>query len=234
MPVSRVFDRIVMAVPELRTAIAEYQLLFGVTPSVGASGRGEPTARWGLPNTVVELVQAVVDRPGLQGIVFNVPGAGPEEKPVANALGIDLWIGDGRATADFRRHCPGAQCSAFPVDHVVLRTDNAQACIELFSAELGLRLALDKTVPEWGGRMLFFRAGKLTLEVIDSSADSPGGNYFWGLAYQCPDLAAQIKVLKQVGVAVSDLREGRKPGTRVATLKSHNLGIPTLLIQPAK
>jgi hypothetical protein len=120
------------------------------------------------------------------------------------------------------------------VDHVVLRTDDAQACIELFAGELGIRLALDKSAPTWGGRMLFFRAGKLTLEVIESAADAASGNSFWGLAYQCQDLAGLIHTLGGRGVAVSAMREGRKPGTVVATLKSHHLDIPTLLIQPAR
>jgi hypothetical protein len=99
---------------------------------------------------------------------------------------------------------------------------------------LGIRLALDQTVPEWGGRMLFFRAGKLTLEVIDSGSDGPGQDYFWGIAYQCPDIVEIAGQLAERGVELSELRAGRKPGSRVATLKSHNLGIPTLLLEPAK
>ena len=82
--------------------------------------------------------------------------------------------------------------------------------------------------------MLFFRAGKLTLEVIESEGDAKSGNSFWGLAYQCQDLAGTIHTLGERGVAVSAMREGRKPGTLVATLKSHHLEIPTLLIQPAR
>jgi hypothetical protein len=39
-------------------------------------------------------------------------------------------------------------------------------------------------------------------------------------------------ILAQRGVTLSGIREGRKPGTRVATVKSHCLGIPTLLIEP--
>ena len=110
---------------------------------------------------------------------------------------------------------------------------DAEACIDLFRDQLGIRLALDKNVEAWGGRMLFFRGGKMTLEVIESSTDGQEENVFWGVAYQCPSLAERVKVLQDAGVQVSALRDGRKPGTRVATLKSHDLGIPTLLIQPA-
>ena len=55
----------------------------------------------------------------------------------------------------------------------------------------------------------------------------------WGVALQCPDLAGAVSEIRGRGVTVSDIREGRKAGTRVATVKSHCLGIPTLLIGPA-
>jgi hypothetical protein len=227
------FDRIVIAVPDLRAGIEQYQPLFGIAPFTYDNFRGESAARWGLTNTVMELVQSAVDRPLIQGIVFNSLEAAQGESSVANSMGVDIRLCDGRPTADFRRLRPEAQCAGLSVDHVVLRTDDAKACIELFSGKLGIRLALDKKVPEWGGRMLFFRAGKLTLEVIESDTDTSGGNFLWGLAYQCQDLAELAQQLGGRGVAVSGIREGRKPGTLVATLKSHCLGIPTLLIQPA-
>jgi hypothetical protein len=37
--------------------------------------------------------------------------------------------------------------------------------------------------------------------------------------------------MKESGVEISDIRDGRKPGTRVCTAKSHTLGVPTLLIE---
>ena len=230
---TRVFDRIVVAVPDLQTAVKQYQLLLDTPPFISESLSGAPVARWGLPNTAIELMQCAVGRPTLHGIVFNISQAEPVESSVENTLGIDVRRGNGRSTADFRRLQPQAQSTALSVDHIVLRTVDAQACIDLFGGDLGIRLALDKAVPEWGGRMLFFRAGKLTLEVIESDTDESGGNYFWGLAYQCQDLPVLVQQLKERDVEVSDIREGRKPGTRVATLKSHCLEIPTLLIQPA-
>ncbi len=228
------FDRIVIAVPDLPEGVAQYRQLFGIPPVVCNTPWGEPAAWWGLPNTVIEMVQGAVARPQLRGIVFASPAAASGESPVANSMGLDIRAGDGCLTADFRRRRPAAQCARLAVDHVVLHTDNAQACIALFTDELGIRLALDKTVSAWGGRMLFFRAGKLTLEVMASDSAATSGNTFWGLAYQCQDLAAFIRDVGKRGVAVSAIREGRKPGTLVATLKSHYLNIPTLLIQPAK
>ena len=229
------FDRIVIAVPELGAAVEQYQQLFATPPFMGESPQGQPTARWGLPNTVIEMVQGTVGQPCVQGMVLGLPEAGPLDQAMPNAMGLDVRICGGHSTANFRQLRAEAQYAGLSVDHVVLRTSDAQACIKLFSDELGVRLALDKTVPEWGGRMLFFRTGKLTLEVIESDKGgaSDNDNAFWGLAYQCADLATVVRDLGARGVAVSSIREGRKPGTLVATLKSHGLGIPTLLIQPA-
>ncbi|MEC8427565.1 MAG: hypothetical protein VXZ35_04015 [Pseudomonadota bacterium] len=121
------------------------------------------------------------------------------------------------------------------VDHLVLYSHDAQTCIDRFGESgLGLRLALDQTVPEWGGRMLFFRIGKLTLEVIVPNDPMTRPDFFWGIAYQTHGLASTHERLLNAGVAVSDIRDGRKPGTRVASLKSGDLGIPTLLLEPAR
>lgn len=80
--------------------------------------------------------------------------------------------------------------------------------------------------------MVFFRAGKLTLEVIESAREHSADDYFWGIAYQCSNLDQTARLLAQRGVRLTEIRAGRKPGSRVATVKSHSLGIPTLLVQP--
>lgn len=119
------------------------------------------------------------------------------------------------------------------VDHLVLYSHDAEATIRRFGeAGLGLRLALDQDVPDWGGRMLFFRCGKLTLEVLVPTRELQRPDYFWGLAYQSSDVAVSHQRLSQAGVQVSDVRDGRKPGTQVCTVKSHTVGIPSLLLQP--
>jgi len=228
------FDRIVLAVPDLPPAIEQYRALLGPAPWTFETSRGEPAAWWGLSNTVIELVQRTVKLPRMLGIVFSSPEAAQGESAVANRLGIEIRMCDGTGTADFRRRRPEAIRAELAVDHVVLRTDAARACVDFFTGELGIRLALDKTVPAWGGRMLFFRAGKLTLEVVESGGEEPPGSVFWGLAYRGPDLAETVRELEGRAVALSGIRRGRKPGTLVATVKSHCLGIPTLLIQGAR
>lgn len=223
----RVFDRIVIRVPELAAAADEYSALLGARPH--ASGEA---ARWCLANTVIEL-RPGAERACIGGLVLGGAAAGADERGVANTLGIDLSVGDGSLTAAARQAVGTGHAGLPSVDHLVLRTGDAQACLDLFATDLGIRLALDKTVPEWGGRMLFFRAGKMTLEVIASEGDDDATSRgFWGIAYQCRNLQELAATLAARGVSLSSIRDGRKPGTLVATVKSHCLDIPTLLIQP--
>ena len=224
------FDRIVIAVPGLADATREYRQLLGMEP---APVEGEPQRAWFvLPNTVIELVQAPLERAVIEGLVFASADGGATEMPVANARGLHLSLSDGRRTAAIRGRHEEAGAVGLGVDHLVLRTTDADDCIALFGQQLGIRLALDKTVPEWGGRMLFFRAGKLTLEVIEWAGGHGNSDHFWGIAYQCADLDRLPRQLAARGVSLSDVRAGRKPGSRVATVKSHSLGLPTLLLQP--
>jgi catechol 2,3-dioxygenase-like lactoylglutathione lyase family enzyme len=227
------FDRIVIAVPALAGAAGEYRQLLGMEP-VPVSAAGEsPRAWFCLPNTVIELVESPVDRAAIEGIVFTATGGGAAENPVANTRGLNLSLCNGEATATAREQHRETLTAQMRVDHLVLRTGDAADCIVLFEQQLGIRLALDKTVPEWGGRMLFFRAGKLTLEVIEPSDELGAADHFWGIAYQCAELEQLARQLAARGVSLSEVRAGRKPGSRVATVKSHGLGIPTLLIEPA-
>jgi len=227
------FDRIIIAVPMLDQAVREYQKLLGAdfwcVPDAG-----EGVKAWlGLSNVVVELREQVVERPLIIGVVFegdDVPGS---TVGVSNARQLELGICDGSDSEKFRVEQAGAQNTKLKVDHLVLRTADADACIDLFSVGLGIRLALDKSAPQWGGRMLFFRVGKLTLEIIEASEDKPESDYFWGIAYQCADISGTVAQLRRQGLELSDVRDGRKPGTKVATVKSHALGIPTMLIEPA-
>ena len=222
---SQVFDRIQITVPDLAAAKASYSDVLGPPDSADDVGR---SACWVLANTAIEVTEVAGAEAAVSGLVIASPAAGANAQALDNALGLNLGTCDGSAMAALRESAPER---ALRIDHLVLRTDNGDACVELFRDQLGIRLALDQTVEKWGGRMLFFRGGKMTLEVIQSSADGDTGNYFWGIAYQCDDIDAVAASLAERGVALSDVRDGRKPGTRVATLKSHCLDIPSLLIQ---
>lgn len=125
---------------------------------------------------------------------------------------------------------PTGEGAISAVDHVVVRTQSVEAAKRFYGEQLGIRLALEQHVPEWGGTQLFFRASSMSIEVIASNK-SPAHDEMWGLALTSSDLNATRARLIESGVDVSDIREGRKPGTRVCTIKSHALNIPTLLIE---
>ena len=116
------------------------------------------------------------------------------------------------------------------VDHVVVKTQSVEAAKRFYGEQLGIRLALEQHVPEWGGTQLFFRASSMSIEVI-ASEKAPEQDELWGLALKTNDIAATHERLVSSGIAVSEIRDGRKAGTRVCTAKSHTLGVPTLLIE---
>ncbi|MEP1471214.1 MAG: VOC family protein [Halieaceae bacterium] len=225
------FDRIVIRVPDLAAACEEYATLLGSRPLLLD---GDKRAWLALSNTVLEFAEGPVASATIVSLALVSAGSDVADAALDNDLGLDLRVGDGRYTAAFRDDCPQGCLPDTGVDHLVLRSVDADRCISLFNGRLGIRLALDQDVPEWGGRMLFFRTGKLTLEVIASHTVEPGAvDAFWGLTFHLPDIEVRAAQLRDLGVELSDVRDGRKPGTRVATVHSHCLGLPTLLLQPA-
>ena len=125
---------------------------------------------------------------------------------------------------------PLAQGEIAGVDHVVVNTRCAEAAKTFYGEQLGIRLALEQDVPEWGGTQLFFRASSMSVEVI-ASEKAAEQDELWGLALKPAHIEATHARLSEQGVEISKIRDGRKPGTRVCTAKSHTLGVPTLLIE---
>ena len=117
----------------------------------------------------------------------------------------------------------------FALDHLVLTTNKSDDLINLYEKELGIRLALDQFVEKWGGRMLFFRTGQATIEVIDNKVE--GNDQFWGLAWKTKDIRKKTEYLDENGFNVSDVKDGRKKDTLVATVKFDEIKIPTLLVE---
>lgn len=118
------------------------------------------------------------------------------------------------------------------LDHIVVRTADPDAAVALYGKGLGIRLALDRVLGTT--RMLFFRIGGVTLEVVHdpSLGDS---DVCYGAAYRARDLDAAHARLQRAGFDTSDPRDGRKPGTRVLTIRNAPAGIPTLLLRdPAR
>ena len=90
---------------------------------------------------------------------------------------------------------------------------------------------MDQTVEKWGGRMLFFRLNKTTIEVIAKKDENKIEDKLWGLAWDVEDIKKTHSRLCNEGFEITPVKEGRKPNTLVATVKSDVYNIPTLLIQ---
>ena len=121
------------------------------------------------------------------------------------------------------------------LDHVVVRTTHPNRAAALYGARLGLDMRLDRTEPKWGARLMFFRAGDLIIEVVHNLADEPSDtpDKLWGLSWRVQNIEAANARLKSSNFDVSEIRPGRKPGTRVFTVRNNTLGVPTLMIEPA-
>jgi catechol 2,3-dioxygenase-like lactoylglutathione lyase family enzyme len=124
------------------------------------------------------------------------------------------------------------------LDHVVVSTSDPERAAALYGARLGLDMALDLSHPDWG-RLMFFRCGDLIVEVThrpgkerDTSQDKLQDRLS-GLCWRVSDIDATHARLVQAGVDVSEVRTGRKPGTRVMTVRKGTCGVPTLLVQPS-
>ena len=120
------------------------------------------------------------------------------------------------------------------LDHAVIRTPDPEAAIALYGEQLGLRLALDRTFEAWGMRLVFFRVGGVTVELASALAEGGDGpDRFWGLSWRVRDADAVRARLVAEGFDVSEVREGRKAGTRVLTVRGPTHGVATLLLEPA-
>lgn len=118
------------------------------------------------------------------------------------------------------------------LDHLVIRSGDPERTLALLSGRLGLDLRLDRSNPAWGSRLLFFRCGDLVLEVSHELAAgiTDAADRLWGLTWGVPDVAASHAALEAAGIPVSPLREGRKPGTRIFTVRNLAAGVPTAFI----
>jgi catechol 2,3-dioxygenase-like lactoylglutathione lyase family enzyme len=137
---------------------------------------------------------------------------------------------------ELERQRPRAVASAaapvIAMDHVVVGTGDPERAAALYGARLGLDMALDRSHPDWG-RLMFFRCGDLIVEVAHrpgkDAASAP--DRLRGVCWRVGDIEATHARLTAAGVDVSEVRAGRKPGTRVMTVRNSTCGVPTLLVE---
>jgi len=131
---------------------------------------------------------------------------------------------------------PTADATVDALDHLVLSTPDPERAAALYGARLGLDMKLDRTIEKLETRFLFFRTGGLVFEVIHRLKEGrvDGPDTIYGLSWRVADLDATRTRLAQAGFEVSDPREGRKPGSRVFTVRTGTFSVPTIVIQQGR
>ena len=251
-------DCITLGVAFPNAAQQSYAALLGHPLAV----KGTP-AQMQLANVRLEFVAkpSSADE-GLAGIAFAV-GDLAKAQHLLERRGLRLHLANGDGGADARRlhvatdsthgvpaslvqRTPrttatvrigsGPDASVSGLDHVVIRTPNPERAVALYAGRLGLSLRLDRSETSWGARLLFFRCGDLVVEVAHDlkAGVSDESDKLWGLSWRVPDIARAHARMKSAGIEISDIRVGRRPGTRLFTVRSHTAGVPTIMIGPDK
>ena len=118
------------------------------------------------------------------------------------------------------------------LDHVVVLTGDSERAAALYGARLGLDMALDRTHQDWG-QLMFFRCGDLIVEVVRRPGAGCDATHdkLWGLSWRVGDIDGARTRLLASGIEVSEVRIGRKPGTRVMSIRSGTCGVQTLFLE---
>lgn len=219
-------DHVRVGASDPATAAADYASLLA-TPAV-ASPRREGAWHLQVGGTGLLLVPAGEGEEGMQALVF---AGAHEPPPPSETRGIAIEVDP--------RCAPPAVPSPSPrgaerLDHAVVLTTDYEAALRLYGERMGLRLALDRSFPERGVRLLFFRLAGVTIEVagpLDPPSGSPTDR-FGGLAWRGADVVSWRARLASEGFGVSEHRAGHKAGTRVCTVLERTSGVPTLLVGP--
>jgi catechol 2,3-dioxygenase-like lactoylglutathione lyase family enzyme len=120
------------------------------------------------------------------------------------------------------------------LDHIVVSTPDPERAIVLYGARLGLDLRLDRSNPDWDARLLFFRCGDLIVEIAHrlSGGRGEGPDRFMGFSWRAKNPDETHRRLGEAGFNVSEIRKGRRPGTRVFTVRNRTCGVPTIFVGP--
>ena len=180
---------------------------------------------------------------------FALDEIGIRLDPEATGRGIAGWTLrgaesldlDGLPTAHSDRP-PPAEAPEHPngvasLDHVVaISPDLDRTVAALVAAGLDLRRIREEPTPAGAPRQAFFRLGGAILEVVQEpqeATERAGGDrpaFFWGLAFNAPDLDATVAFL---GERAGEARAAVQPGRRIATLRrSAGLSLPVALMTP--
>lgn len=202
------------------------------------------------------LAAALTDGEGLKSLVFAVDDVerahrravrvGLEPEPISgrSTQGGVLWRSFRASTVRthgtriffMQRFAPlaasvSAEGGVSGLDHIVVRSSDAERAAALYGARLGLDMRLDRDVG--GRRLLFFRCGDAVVEVACDDGGADRSDRLWGLSWRVAEADAARARLAAAGLDVSEVRAGMKPGTRVFTVRNGTCSVPTLMIEPA-
>lgn len=212
-------------------------------------GAGEGLLGFALQTDDADAVATTLRSRGLT-VGDPVEGSGTDERTGAERRWRNVYFqpDETRGTLLFaieHLSAPEALPEAVPVeseesaardfDHIVVMTKDADGAKELYGNTFGIRLALDREMPKFGSRLVFFRLGHMSIEIGSSLKDDPdpaAPDTLWGLAYRVPDVAAAQARVAAAGIDVSGVRKGRKPGTLVLTVRRPTHGVATLFVGP--
>ncbi len=244
-------DHLTIATTDLQGDAASYETLLGCAPAWRGVWDGRDACRFASGNVDVMLV-ASDSSTGLVGAAFAVDDLQRLRRRAGN-VGLDVVDGPdhpegmpmlaltdddasrGLALSFLERTRPAAEPSTvLGLDHIVVASTDATATAYLLGSRLGLDLRMDLSRADWNARLLFFRCGDLIVEVFQTlDADTPAAqDRFYGLSWRVADAEAASDRLSAAGFDVSETRKGRRPGTRVLTVRDGTAGVATLLLQP--
>ena len=147
----------------------------------------------------------------------------------AKTGGLQMFL---RQAIEIRPSTAIAADAVTQLDHVVVWTPNVDRALAIYGAKLGLDLRLDRENPKWNARQLFFRVGGTVIEMGAKlgvpATDEPDRS--GGLAWRVADPDAAQARMAAAGFDVSEVRPGRKPGTKVFTVRDAPAGVPTLML----
>ena len=253
------FANIIIGVPHLEVATKEYEQFLGQPPSQSKTDSSEfklsnlvlrlvPSHQTGIISlgfrvSELERAQVRMQRFGLLNEASTDTDTIKNQEPDQIKLSADktcsLSLSITGSTTEVAAQNQ-AKCDCRDVisglDHIVIQSDNPERTAFLLGCQLGLDMRLDRTNEAWNSRLLFFRCGDSIVEVFYplKAKERLDNDRFYGITWRVGDIHAAHKRLTESGIAVSEIRAGRKLGTAVCTLKSHTADVPTLLIGAAQ
>ena len=241
-------NAVVVEVTDLAAAMHDYEALTGVAGVLGPF-RGDDSACFQLTNVCLRLV-TTGGRQGLKQLVFQ-SGDLAAAKQRLKSMGISVIDAESdddflSLSSDTTRGISLAVTTATDstvlneattpliagLDHAVIASGDGDYTAALLSARLQLDMRLDLTNPDWDSRLMFFRCGDLIIEVYQplSKPLPVAQDRFFGLSWRTLDIDETHGLLSARGFNVSPVKAGRKPGTRVCTVRDKTHGVPTLIL----